>query len=325
MKKRKIGMISPAYNLLPVFPKRREEGKKNLEEIGIEPVFLKNAVRDYSVSKKGVKERVKEINEMVKQDVDCIMATMGGFTSIQTLDDIDYETIKEKKISFCGFSDITSLLLACYTKTGNEMYYGPVYTVNMCDYGGVDSYTRDSLLECLEGKKMELKPSSYYMPEFIDWADLEHEVRIKKQVKKNNDWKYLQEGTCKGKLIGGNLQTFLLLIGTEYLPKESFKDKILFIEECEMNMDEFCSHLESLRLNGILDSVKGILIGKFDTPEMNEGIEEFVKDYFKDYKKPVVYNMDFGHVFPICTLPIGREATVECKDKKIKIELSERK
>ena len=44
MKKRKIGIISLAYNLLPIFPKRREEGKKNLEEIGIEPVFLKNAV-----------------------------------------------------------------------------------------------------------------------------------------------------------------------------------------------------------------------------------------------------------------------------------------
>lgn len=325
MKKKKIGIISPAYNLLPIFPKRREEGKKNLKDMGCEAVFLKNAVRDYSTSHKAVEIRVKEINDMVEKNVDCVMASMGGFTSIQTLDKIDYKTIKKQKTIFCGFSDITSVLLACYTKTGVEMLYGPVYTVNMCDYGGVDSYTKNSFLDVLEGKKMELKPSPYYMPEFIDWADLEKKVRIKKQVKKDNDWKVLKLGTCKGKLIGGNLQTFLLLIGTEYLPVNSFKGKILFIEECEMNMDEFCSHLESLRLHGILDSVKGILIGKFDTPEMNENVGEFLKDYFKGYEKPIIYNMDFGHVYPIMTLPIGREATVDCTDKDIKIELAERK
>jgi len=325
MEKKKIGIISPAYNLLPVFPKRRETGKKNLEEIGLEPIFLKNAIRDYSTNKKEVEERINEINEMVKQDVDVIMASMGGYTSIQTLDKIDYQVVKEKQIPFCGFSDITSLLLALYTKTGVEMLYGPVYTVNMCDYGGIDSYTKENFLNCLEGKRMELKPSPYYMPEFIDWKDLEEKVIIKKQVPKEADWKYLKPGKCEGKLIGGNLTTLLLLTGTEYLPIDTFDNKILFIEECEMNMDEFCSHMESLRLKGILDRVNGVLIGKFDTEDMNENIEEFLKDYMKEYNKPVIYNMDFGHVFPILTLPIGRDAKVECKNKKIKVELLERK
>ena len=73
------------------------------------------------------------------------------------------------------------------------------------------------------------------------------------------------------------------------------------------------------------DDVTGIILGKFDLPEMNNEIEAFLNDYFKDYDKPVVCNIDFGHVFPILTLPIGRDANLECTDKKIKIELEERK
>ena len=44
----------------------------------------------------------------------------------------------------------------------------------------------------------------------------------------------------------------------------------------------------------------------------------------KEYNLPIVCNMDFGHVFPIMTLPIGREAIIECKKGTINFELMER-
>ena len=325
MKKIKVGIISPAANVLKVFPKRREEGKKNLEEIGMEPIFSKNAIRFNSSYKESVEERLEELNEIIDENPDLVITTIGGYNSIQLLDKIDYKKIKEKNITFCGFSDITSLLLAIYTKTGMEMLYGPCYTVNMCDYGGVDEYTKDNLLKCFSGKKFTLKPAEYDLNEFIDWADLENKVIKKKKKEKGNDWITINKGKCSGILLGGNLTTIQNLIGTKYLPEKTFKDKLLFLEDCETNMDEFCSRLESLRIKGILDNVTGIIFGKFDTEEMNKEIEAFLKDYFKDYDKPVVCNIDFGHVYPILTIPIGREANLECTDKKIKIELLERK
>ena len=324
MKSWKAGVISPASNVLKVFPNRREVGIKNLEELGMKVVFTKNAIRYNNSSKQSVKERIEEINEMISLSPDIIFSSLGGYTSIQILDKINYSKIKENNIVFCGFSDITALLLAIYKKTKQEVLYGPVYTVNLCDYGGVDSYTKDSLLSVLEGKRVEVKPSTYAITEFIDWKDLEEKEIIKKQTKKENDWKIIKEGKVQGKLIGGNLTTILLILGTKYLNKNDFKDTILFLEDCETNIDEFCSYLESLRLKGVLKNVKGILFGKFDSKEMNDKIEEFLKDYFEDYKIPIICNLDFGHVFPIMTLPIGREAILECKKETIHLELLEK-
>lgn len=325
MKKIKVGIISPASNVLKVFPKRREEGIKNLNKIGMKPIFSRNAVRYNSSYKKSVEQKLEELNEIIDEKPILIFASIGGYNSIQLLSKIDYKKIKDNNITFCGFSDITSLLLAIYTKTKKEVLYGPCYTVNMCDYGGIDEYTKYNLLKCVDGKCFELKPATYEMNEFIDWADLEKTAIIKKKNKKENDWITIINGKCKGKLLGGNLTTIMNLIGTEYLPVNSFKNKILFLEDCETNIDEFCSRLESLKLKGIFNDIKGIIFGKFDLNEINKEIEAFLKDYFGGYNKPIICNVDFGHIFPILTIPIGRDAKLECNCKDIKLEILERK
>ena len=44
----------------------------------------------------------------------------------------------------------------------------------------------------------------------------------------------------------------------------------------------------------------------------------------KDLNIPVACNLDFGHVFPILTLPIGRNASLECnEDVKLKVKRRE--
>lgn len=324
MKKYKVGIISPSNNFLETFPNRQKEGIKNLNDINIDVVFSKNAIRNNDYTKKSIEERLEEFNEILDANLDVIIASMGGYTSIQILDKIDYEKIKNKDTIICGFSDITALLLAIYVKTKKEVLYGPVYTVNLCDYGGIDEYTKNSLLDNIEGKEIEYKPSKYIINEYIDWEELEKNRIVKKQQNKNNDWIIIKEGNAKGKLIGGNLPTLLLILGTEYLPIEEFNDRILFLETCDTNILEFCSYLESLRLKGVLDRVKAIMFGKFDTDEMNDSIKDFLTDYMKEYNIPIICNMDFGHVFPILTLPIGREATIDCTNEKIKFKVKKR-
>ena len=315
----KIGIISPSNNFLSLFPNRCKAGIKNLNDIGIDVVFSSNAYRDNTCYKESIKERLEEFNEILDKDVDMIMSSVGGYNSIQLLDKIDYSKIKEKDAIFCGFSDITALLLAIYTKTKKEVLYGPVYTVNLCDYGGIDEYTKNSLLDAIEGKEVTLVPSSYEINEYIDWNELEEKEIIKKKENKSPDWKVIKEGEVTGKLIGGNLTTILLILGTEYLKADEFKDSILFLEDCDTNISEFCSYLDSLKIKGVLDKVKGIMIGKFNSEEMNSEIERFLTDYMRDYNIPVICNMDFGHVFPILTLPIGREATLKCTKDDAKI------
>ena len=324
MNKKKIGIISPANNVLSIFPKRKEIGIKNLEEIGYEVIFSKNGCRINDCYKKSLKERLEEINEILNQEPDIIMASIGGYTSIQLLDKLDYKKINEKKSIFCGFSDATALLLAIYTKTKKEVLYGPVYTVNLCDYGGIDEYTKKYLLDCIEGKKIIYKASNYSIKEFIDWKELEEKEIIKKKTKKGNDWKVVKEGKASGKLIGGNLSTLILIIGTEYLKEEEFDNSILFLEDCDTNISKFCSFLDSLRIKGIFNKINGLIVGKFDSDELNKEIYGFLKDYLIEYNIPVVCNVDFGHIYPILTFPIGRKASLECNKKEIKLSVDKK-
>ena len=79
--------------------------------------------------------------------------------------------------------------------------------------------------------------------------------------------------------------------------------------------------MECMKLNGVFNIVKGIIFGKFDTEEMNQNINDFLKDYFKEYDIPIASNLDFGHVFPSFTLPIGAEAKLDCNDNEINLEV----
>lgn len=314
---KKIGIISPSNNVLSYFPIRNKTGIKNLKQIGFEPVFSKNAIRENNYTKSSILERVQEINELINQDIDLIIASIGGYLSVQLLNLIDYEMIKKKQITFCGSSDITALLLAIYVKTNLIMLYGPTYTVNLSDYNEIDEYTKDSLLKCYMHENFKYLPSPYIINEFIDWNELEIAPKIKNRIKKSDDWHIIKNGRCKGKLIGGNLSTILLILGTEYLPVDTFDNSILFLEDCETNINEFCSYMECMKLNGVFDKVNGIIVGKFDTDEMNQNIDNYLRDYFQNYDIPIASNLDFGHIFPCFTLPIGATAKLDCSSNEI--------
>ena len=314
IKKINVGIFSPSNNVLSFYKKRRVVGIRNLKEIGLNPIFSKNAIRTNSYTKNSISERINELNELLDKNVDLMIASIGGYLSVQLLDLIDFEKIKDKKVSFCGSSDITALLLALYVKTGMIMLYGPTYTVDLCNYGGIDEYTKDGLLSCYFQKNITYHPSNYKINEFIDWNELEKKEIIKKRVHKNNDWKIVKQGFAGGKLIGGNLSTILLILGSEYLPIDTFDGCILFLEDCETNINEFCSYLECLKLNGVFNKINGIIIGKFDSAEMNDNIGNLLNDYFQDYDIPIAYNIDFGHVSPILTLPIGANSVLNCID-----------
>lgn len=320
-KYKKIGIFSPAANFLKFFPNRRKTGINNLKNIGFEAVFAINAIRENNYTKFSVQERLAELNELLNRDLDLIIASTGGYNSIQLLDQIDYDRIKNNKITFCGFSDITALLLAIYTKTGNTVLYGPTYSVNFCDYGGIDEYTKNSFINCYSRKSTKYYPSKYIIDEFIDWKELESSVKIKEKKFINNQWKVVKSGKCAGKLLGGNIATLLLILGSEYLPIEIFDDKILFLEDCTTDAEELCSYLESLRIKGVFNRVRAVMFGKFQTEKMNSIIYDVLSDYFSDYNKPVICNMDFGHVYPILTLPIGEIAKLSCENNEINLEV----
>ena len=169
----------------------------------------------------------------------------------------------------------------------------------------------------LDDNPIEIESSDYYSDD--KWyKDQENRVFIK-----NSGMKVINEGECKGTIIGGNLCTLNLLQGTQYMPK--LKDSILFIEDDDASgknfLLEFDRNIESIIQMDDFKYVKGIVIGRAQTKsEMNdEKWKVLVKSKEKLRNIPIIINADFGHTTPIFTFPIGGKCTIDALNGNLKI------
>ncbi|MFI5201551.1 MAG: hypothetical protein ACHQNE_04135, partial [Candidatus Kapaibacterium sp.] len=115
-------------------------------------------------------------------------------------------------------------------------------------------------------------------------------------------------GWIEGRMIGGNLTVFCSLLGTPYQP--SFKSTIPLFEEIDEKPRRIDAHFAQLRLAGLFNEAKAILLGQFtncsqdvDAPTLS--LEEIFDDYFKKLRVPVLSGLPFGHEKQKWTLPYG--------------------
>jgi len=104
-------------------------------------------------------------------------------------------------------------------------------------------------------------------------------------------------GEAHGIAIGGNVDTFVHLIGTSYFP--NVDGAILFIEDVHKGGEELGRMLLHLQLAGVLNAVNGIVVGEFaEVPkkmcEKEPAIEDVLEEYF-DHGPPCVYGFPFSH------------------------------
>lgn len=321
MKKRGIGIIAPASGLAHFFPNRVNYGKEFLEKNGFLVKFGDNSLKSENYCSAGIQERVHDINQALNdRDIDLILASIGGYNSNQLLEYLDYNKIKECKKIFCGYSDITCLILAIYSKTKNIVLYGPTFLAEMCEYPQPFDYTWNYFLKAINMEKISYVQPTYEVTEYVDWNIQEKKfIERKKEVNKY-EWKILKKGSATSTIIGGNLSSILTIIGTEYLPTDIFKNKILFLEDVDISIAEFDSFMQGMKLRGIFEKISGLIIGKFNENENNEKIFNFLENFFVDYNIPIIYNVDLGHTNPKITIPIGATAMLEC-DTDIKFNI----
>lgn len=136
----------------------------------------------------------------------------------------------------------------------------------------------------------------------------------------NDGYLVINEGKAEGTLIGGNLCTFNLLQGTEYMP--SLRNSILFIEDDDLvDAETFDRDLQSTIHQPGFEGVRGILIGRFQKASAmtNEKLIKIIKTKRELNNIPVMANVNFGHVTPIATIPIGGWGRMSTGSKKIEV------
>lgn len=309
-----IRIIAPATSMIILKGAQLDQAVERLTQLGFKVTLGKYADAHDEFFSSSIEERIEDLHEaFTDPNVKGILTAIGGYNSNQLLKYIDYDLIASNPKVFCGYSDITALQLAIYKKTGLVTYSGPHFSTFGVKHGL--EYTLNSFLDAVTNDApYEISPSE-------TWSDdawyLEQENRT---FHENDGYMVIREGEASGKLIGGNLSTMNLLQGTEFMP--SLKDSILFIEDDEESHSRsFDRDLQSLLHLPDAASIKALLIGRFqkNSNVTEEALRKIILSKVELRNIPIIANVNFGHVQPFATLPIGSFATVKAASDKTEI------
>lgn len=304
-----VRIVAPARGLKLIGRDSRAQALKIFAEMGLKVTFGKNTTDENfdMMGSSSIEKRVADIHDaFADPKVKAVFTVIGGSNSNQLLPYLDYELIRDNPKIFCGFSDITALLNAIYAQTGLVTFSGPHFSslgmIKGCEY------TIENLKKMVIGEgKNEIKPS----PEWSD--DLWFLDQEKRNFIKNEGWWVIRSGSAEGKIIGGNLGTFDLLLGTPYRPVFE-ADTILFIEDCFTSGGDagaFERNLQALMYQEDFKNVRALVIGRFQkASEISREKLEFILDKPQLKNLPIIANVDFGHTTPLLTLPIGGSARI---------------
>lgn len=331
---KKAGLIAPASSITPA---EHIKCVKALEKLGFavtEGESLKQDENKYGYLAGEARRRAKDVNDMFADpQVEAIFCTRGGYGSMELLEYLDYELIAANPKVFVGYSDITSLHTAFAKYCGFVIFHGPMVKPNFLPMLGDGSEIGNG--EKMEpGKEEELK----YMLEslYTAWNFWEknrdatsygigerHEKQRRKGMTFQNppgeEIKLLNKGRNKagcveGRLFGGNLSVLAKLLGTAFSPVGN--GEILFLEDIGESVSRIHMCLEQMKLAGMFQGVRGILLGDF-TDCTNEkydnslAVQQFLQEWMEPLGIPVLCNVCSDHRNPMGTLPLGAVCRVE--------------
>lgn len=270
--------------------------------------------------------RAKDLMDAFKDEtIKGIFCAIGGDDSIRLLPYIDYNVIKNNPKIFMGYSDTTSTHFML-NKAGMVSYYGPSVMCEFGEYVKMFDYTKEAVENILfkNTENYYVKSSEYWSNDHVSWN--EDNINIQKKLKREGHGYEVLSGTGKatGQLLGGCIDVFPMMLGTEIWPKaDEWEGKILLIETSEEKMppNYLLYYLRNLGAQGILNNINGIIVGK---PIDEIYYEEYKEIYLKILKEfnceglPIMYNVNIGHAFGSGLLPLGINYEVDLDAKTIK-------
>lgn len=248
--------------------------------------------------------RAADINSAFRDSsINAIICTRGGCGTAHILPYIDFPAIAKNPKIFIGYSDITSLQLAIFQRTGLVTFYGPMVST---DFGKqLTGYTGQSLLNVLTntGDGIELKnPAKKEMTTIVP-------------------------GKAEGRMTGGCLSIVVASLGTPY--EVDTKDAILFFEDIDEKPHRIDRYLTQLTLAGKFRQARGIIFGTFQrcsyTARDNYykygvALPDIIRERIIPLGIPCVYGLQFGHVRNKLTVPIGVTAMLDATNKQVIVE-----
>jgi len=313
-----------------IFRYRYLIGKQRLEnQFGLKVVTMPNALMGSNYLNNHPEKRAEDLMKAFKDpNIKAVFCMIGGDDTIRLLPYIDYEIIKNNPKIFMGYSDTTVNHFMMY-KAGLVSFHGPCILVEFAENRRMHEYTIQSIYQTLfnHTNYIDINSSPVWTSEFLDWSNEKNQTIQRALKKETHGYEILQgNGIVQGRLLGGCLGVFKMIIGTEIWPNANeWQDKILFLETGEdyPSPEEVCYFLRNLVAQGIIKQLKGILVGK---PLDERYYEEYKSVYRMVIGKeaecphiPILYNVNCSHTSPVCILPYGVMVQIDCENKSFAI------
>ena len=294
-----LGIIAPAS---PCDPEFVNSGLAYLHAEG----FQTRVVLDPAAAWKETKHlfssdtpqaRVNALYQLFEDpQVKAILSVRGGYGSMELLPLIDFERLSKNPKPFVGLSDITVLLNMISQRTDISAIHGVVFPKGFAK-ASLDEHAKKSCddLFALLGGRRESK-----------WSGLAHLCGAKE---------------AEGTIVGGNLSMLAAVSGTPWEP--IYDDQVLFIEDISERPYQIHRKLFQLKLSGVLDNLKGVVVGEFVNCDKTEpdspGVPDVLRDIFSVFPYPVVTGAPFGHGNQNFSFRIGAVARIEDGGTSLKI------
>lgn len=281
----KIAIVTPASHINPDYV---DDAFEVIEKLGYTPVLSKHCKGAYGYYSGSEEERTADFLKALKDpEIKAILCSRGGYGTVHLVDKIHPHLLQKHPKWIIGFSDI-SIFHAIANKAGIMSLHASM-AKHLSLHGANDPCT-STLFGILKGE----------MPEY-------HE----------KPHKYNHSGEVTGEIVGGNMAVLCGLLRTNI---DIFKkDKILFIEDVGEPIYKIERMLYNLRLAGILESIKGLIVGRFtdfDEPDANgDTMNSMIERMVAPYSYPVAYNFPIGHIDDNIPIIEGATATLIVNDE----------
>jgi len=298
-----IGLIAPGYSITQ---EMLEHSISAIEAMGMEPYHTEKIFGNHGYLSNTDDERAEDLMHMfTNTNIKGIFCIRGGYGCTRILDMLDFDLIAKNPKLLLGYSDITALLSAFYTRIGLVGFHGPMGPEpNSYAYKGVE--------------RMVMNPEE---KSIITNYDFDKETLTDAVY----DRYVITSGKTTGKLIGGNLSLLSAMNGTDY--DIDYTDCLVCIEdvgEATYRIDRMLTQLVSTLS---FKRAAGVLFGVCADCDKKEGsdsfsLKEVILDRIAPMGIPAVYGMSFGHIEESFTFPIGIEATLDTDTFTLQLQQS---
>lgn len=277
----RVGLVCCSNGLLTGDKSSLSLLKKKLALMGLKVVESPFLYRGETAFSGSGKERACALMDFYRNEtIRAVFDVSGGDMANEVLNYLDFEMIRASDMMFFGYSDLTTIINAIYTKTGKK---SGLYQIRNLIRAHKDMQTSRFRETLVEGKNSLM----------------------------NFNCSFLRGIKMEGIVLGGNIRCLLKLAGTEFWP--DMVGKVLFLECNGGEVPQIVTYFSQLKQMGVFGQVAGLLLGTFTRID-DMGLFPIVEEVLLENigpELPVARTMQIGHGSDSSCLMIGEYMKIQ--------------